>query len=88
MKITFTVNDSYYANPIDDLELTERASNCLHRASIHTVGDLIQHIEDETLSDIRGLGKKVEREIKNALFNYALCNSKDVVKFLLDVKVA
>ena len=88
MKITFTTNDRYYANSVEDLELSERASNCLHRGNIHTIGDLVQHIEEETLSDIKGLGKKVEREIKNALFNFALCNSKDVVKFLLDVKVA
>lgn len=88
MKITFTINELYNINSIEDLEITERASNCLHRAEIHTVGDLIQRIEDETLSEVKGLGKKVEKEVKNALFNYELCNSKDVVKFLLDVKVA
>ena len=88
MKITFNINELYNINSIEDLEITERASNCLHRAEIHTIGDLIQRIEDETLSEVKGLGKKVEKEVKNALFNYELCNSKDVVKFLLDVKVA
>ena len=88
MKITFTINELYNINSIEDLEITERASNCLHRANIHTVGELIQHIENETLSNVKGLGKKVEKEIKNALFNYELCNSKDVIKFLLDIKVA
>lgn len=88
MKITFTTNEIYFGNSIEDLGLSERASNCLHRANVHTIGDLVQLIEEDTLSEIRGLGKKVEKEIKNALFNYALCNSRDVVKFLLDVKVA
>ena len=88
MKITFTINELYNINSIEDLEITERASNCLHRANIHTVGELIQRIENETLSDIKGLGKKVEKEVKNALFNFELCNSNDVIKFLLDIKIA
>jgi len=88
MKITFNINDSYFGNTIEDLELSDRSSNCMHRGNIHTIGDLVQAIENETLTDIKGLGKKVEREVKNALFNFALCNSKDVVKFLLDTKVA
>ena len=88
MKITFTINELYNINSIEDLELSERASNCLHRAKIHTIGDLVQRIEDETLADVKGLGKKVEKEVKNALFNYELCNSNDVIKFLMDVKVA
>ena len=88
MKITFTTNEIYFGNSIEDLELSERASNCLHRANVHTIGDLVQLIEEDSLNEIRGLGKKVDREIKNALFNYALCNSRDVVKFLLDIKVA
>ena len=88
MKITFTINELYNINSVEDLELSERASNCLHRANIHTVGDLVQRIEDETLADVKGLGKKVEKEVKNALFNYELCNSNDVIKFLMDVKVA
>ena len=88
MKITFTINELYNINSIEDMDLSERASNCLHRANIHTVGELIQHIENENLKNIRGLGKKVERDIKNALFNYELCHADDVVKFILDIKVA
>jgi len=88
MKITFTTNDRYYGNSIEDLELSDRSSNCMHRGNIHTIGDLVQAIEDGSLSNIRGLGKKVDREVKNALFNYALCNAHDVKKFLLDIKIA
>ena len=88
MNITFTINELYNLRPIDDMDLSDRASNCMHRAGIHTVGDLIARIEEGTLSDIRGLGKKVEKEVKNALFNFELCHSDDVIKFLLNVKVA
>ena len=51
-------------------------------------GKSLDEIPNETLNDIRGLGKKVEKEVKNALFNYELCHATDVVKFLLDCKVA
>ena len=88
MRITFNINELYNINSIEDLEISERASNFLHRANIHIVGDLVQVIENGTLNDIRGLGKKVEKEVKNALFNYELCHATDVVKFLLDCKVA
>lgn len=88
MRITFNINELYNINSIEDLEISERASNCLHRANIHIVGDLVRVIENGTLNDIRGLGKKVEKEVKNALFNYELCHATDVVKFLLDCKVA
>ena len=88
MNITFTVNDRYFGNSIEDLDLSDRASNCVHRGNIHTIGDLVQALEEGRLSDVRGLGKKVEKEVKNALFNYALCESKDVVKFINSIKVA
>ena len=88
MNITFAVNDKYFGNSIEDLELSDRASNCVHRGGIHTIGDLVQALEEGRLSDVRGLGKKVEKEVKNALFNYALCESKDVVKFINNIKVA
>lgn len=88
MNITFNINELYNINSIEDLDISERASNCLHRANVHIVGDLVQMIENNTLNNIKGLGKKVEKEVKNALFNYELCHADDVVKFLLDCKVA
>ena len=42
---------------IDAIGLSVRATNALHRAEIHTVGDLLRYTE-ETLTDIRNLGKK------------------------------
>lgn len=88
MKITFNINELYNINSIEDLELSDRASNCMHRAGIHTIGDLVVRIENDTLNKARGLGKKVEKEVKNALFNYELCNAEDVKKFLLSIKIA
>ena len=43
--------------PIEELELSIRAYNCLMRAGISTVGKL-QATDDEDLRNIRNLGRK------------------------------
>lgn len=51
---------------IDDLDLTVRSYNCLKRASINTVEELINKTEDE-MSKVRNLGKKSLKEVKEKL---------------------
>ncbi|HBR85684.1 MAG TPA: DNA-directed RNA polymerase subunit alpha [Firmicutes bacterium] len=64
--------------PIETLDLNVRAFNCLKRAGIVTVGDLINKSEDE-LMKIRNLGKKSIKEVKDKLKqkNYRFRNEKD-----------
>ncbi|MBN2589114.1 MAG: DNA-directed RNA polymerase subunit alpha [Sedimentisphaerales bacterium] len=52
--------------PIQELELSVRASNCLESAKIETVGELIKMSEPELLK-IRSFGKTSLREIKRKL---------------------
>ncbi len=47
---------------IDDLELSVRAYNCLKRAAINNVQDLVNKSEDEMMK-IRNLGKKSLKEV-------------------------
>jgi DNA-directed RNA polymerase subunit alpha len=47
---------------IDDLELSVRAYNCLKRAGINTVQDLVNKTENEMMK-IRNLGKKSFKEV-------------------------
>lgn len=51
--------------PIDELELSVRAYNCLRRAGCCTVGDVLRFAEDSEkgLMRIRNLGTKSAREI-------------------------
>ena len=51
---------------IEELELSVRASNGLKRASINTVGDLIEKTREE-MSKIRNLGQKSLEEIEKKL---------------------
>ena len=48
---------------IEELELSVRSSNCLKRAGINTVGELINKSEED-LMKVRNLGKKSLEEIK------------------------
>ncbi len=58
--------DESLEKPIDDLDLSVRSYNCLKRAAINTVGDLISKTEEEMMK-VRNLGKKSFEEIHNKL---------------------
>lgn len=52
--------------PVDDLELTVRAANCLKAENIYYIGDLVQRTENDLLKT-PNLGKKSLLEIKSVL---------------------
>ena len=51
---------------IEELDLSVRSFNCLKRANIHTVEDLISKTEDEMMK-VRNLGRKSLEEVINKL---------------------
>jgi DNA-directed RNA polymerase subunit alpha len=48
--------------PIEALDLTERPRNCLRRAQIHSVGELVEKTEDDLLN-ITNFGQKSLEEV-------------------------
>ena len=52
--------------PIEELELTERPSNCLKRAQVHTIGELMQKTPDDLLA-ITNFGQKSLDEVTQKL---------------------
>jgi DNA-directed RNA polymerase subunit alpha len=52
--------------PIEDLDLSERPSNCLKRAQVNTIGELLQKTEDDLLN-ITNFGQKSLDEVKQKL---------------------
>lgn len=58
---------------IEELDLSVRSYNCLKRAGINTVGELINKTEDDMMK-VRNLGKKSLEEVQQKLeeLNYAL----------------
>ncbi|HHH35481.1 MAG TPA: DNA-directed RNA polymerase subunit alpha [Gammaproteobacteria bacterium] len=63
--------DPILLRPVDDLELTVRAANCLKAENIYYIGDLIQRTEVELLKT-PNLGKKSLTEIKDVLATHGL----------------
>jgi len=58
--------DPLLMRPVDDLELTVRAANCLKAENIYYIGDLVQRSENELLKT-PNLGRKSLMEIKAVL---------------------
>jgi DNA-directed RNA polymerase subunit alpha len=52
--------------PIEDLDLSERPRNCLKRAQVNTVGELLTKTEDDLLN-ITNFGQKSLDEVKQKL---------------------
>jgi DNA-directed RNA polymerase subunit alpha len=61
---------------IDELDLSVRSNNCLRRAGINTVGDLLKKTEAEMMK-VRNLGKKSLEEIKKKLADMGLSLRKE-----------
>ena len=56
---------------IEDLDLSVRSYNCLKRANINTVAELVAKSEDEMMK-VRNLGRKSLDEVKKKLADLSL----------------
>lgn len=64
-------DESNLSMPIDDLDLSVRSYNCLKRAGINTVADLISKSEDDMMK-VRNLGRKSLDEVLGKLSEMGL----------------
>jgi DNA-directed RNA polymerase subunit alpha len=63
--------------PIQDLDLSVRANNCLESAKIQTVRDLVKKTDADLLK-VRSFGKTSLREVKRKLADMGLSLGMDV----------
>ena len=61
---------------IEDLDLSVRSYNCLKRAGINTVEDLIENSEEDMMK-VRNLGRKSLEEVINKLHSLDLALKKE-----------
>lgn len=63
---------------LEELDLSVRAFNCLHRAGCNTVGDIVKLVREDPcgLEQIRNLGKHTKQEIKERLMSFGIDISK------------
>ena len=69
--------NSIYARPVRDLELSVRSENCLLRGGVHIIGELVSRTRDDLLK-IRNLGKISLKEIEEKLSKFDLHLSGDI----------
>jgi len=67
--------------PVDELELSVRAQNCLKAADIKTIGDLVRRGESEMLK-FRNFGRKSLLELVAVLEDRGLSFGMDVVQYI------
>jgi DNA-directed RNA polymerase subunit alpha len=67
--------------PVDELELTVRAANCLKEARIRTISDLVCHDEAEMLK-FKNFGRKSLNELTVILTQHGLSFGFDIDKYL------
>ena len=71
------VPDERYAIPIEQLNLSVRTMNCLRRAGITTVGELIAKGEKEMMA-LRNFGQKSKQELEERLEKLGLSLSGEI----------
>ena len=69
--------------PLEDLDLSVRAFNCLKAAKINSLSELVQY-EQEDLMKFRNFGQKSLSEIDQVLHERGLSFGMDLVKLGLD----
>lgn len=67
--------------PVDELELTVRAANCLKEARIRTIADLVSHDEAEMLK-FKNFGRKSLNELTVILIQHGISFGFDIDKYL------
>jgi DNA-directed RNA polymerase subunit alpha len=77
-----SVNENLY-KPVEELELSVRAYNCLKNAEIKFIGELVQRTEQEMLKT-KNFGKKSLNEIKDVLHEMGLSLGMKVEPFSPD----
>ena len=69
--------------PLEDLDLSVRAFNCLKAAKINSLSELVQY-EQEDLMKFRNFGQKSLSEIEQVLIERGLSFGMDLIKMGLD----
>lgn len=77
-RASVVVSPEVYQTPIEKLELTPRTVNCLKRAQINRVGEVLEMTNEELLK-IRNFGEKSLVELQEKLAEHGITNPKEPV---------
>lgn len=87
IKLEIGFSESICNCSIDELFFSVRSQNALKRASVFTVGDLIDLLNQERIRSIRNLGRKSVSEIKTRILQLGFDRLSDLgkVRFFKDL---
>jgi len=74
-----TLPPDRYNTPIEELNLSVRAYNCLKRSGLMTVGQVLEKSEDELLS-LRNFGRKSYDELKERLVELGFLDASELTE--------
>lgn len=86
-KVRLDFSESICKASIDELSLSVRSNNALRRASIATLGDLIEILNEGNLKSVRNLGAKSFSEIQTKMlqFGFDRLTEAEKTKFFADL---
>ena len=87
IKVSISFTKHACETSIDDLDFSVRANNAMKRAGVFTVGEVVDMISGDNLSNIRNLGKKTANEIKTRVLacGYECLTEREKILFFYDV---
>jgi DNA-directed RNA polymerase subunit alpha len=71
-----TISEDMFNMPVDKLDLSVRAMNCLRRSGINTVGELVS-MDAKELASLRNFGQKSRQEVEEKLQSLGLSFSHE-----------
>ena len=89
-RIQLPFSESACGTEIERLELSVRSNNCLKKAGLKTVSDVIDAMMENTLWKIRGLGSFSRAEIHVAIYEFGYYSltehgKREFIKSLLEL---
>lgn len=86
-KVSIPMSKTICDSSVEELDLSQRARNGLHRDGCFTIGQLVDLVNADGIRRIRNLGEKSQREIHDKLLEYTYVALTETEKrgFFLDM---
>jgi DNA-directed RNA polymerase alpha subunit len=88
-RLSIPYKDEWFNVYVTDIGMTNRTTNCLMRAHLKTIRDVVNYVEFNKISDVRNMGTASCIEIMETILNYAWdkMSDKEKAEFLVDTVV-
>ena len=87
INVTIPFSQKACNDSIEEIQFTVRSYNSMKRAGLSTIGEVIESLQDESLLQVRNLGKKSYCEIQTKILTYGYdrLSEREKIAFFRDV---